>query len=363
MTDGSNSKVGAITGLNGLAMVAVAPLCGWWADKHRRDRMLRVAGVVGVLMAIATMIGVVEGHYPLLCASLVGWGVYSGIQSPAMEALFADSVEPGERSRVFTTKYGLSQLASAAGPLCCIVMFSFLGNAWEVPQCQHVIMAGLLLCLFPSILCYLFDDDKTLLSHSPQSADRRRREHEEKLLIARQASAGNDEAQSKALIVPLLSAAPDGAGMVMAVVAQDEEQEEAGPSGRSGGCCAGSSGWCAQNYIPTVIVATDICFALASGMSIKFFPIMFQESTYDLISRNTARSERCGSSVWPIYITHNTHDPRTTQYNTAYKLSPMIVSMIYAFSPLATAVSSFVAQWASRRLGRVATTIAFKVVS
>ena len=78
--------MGYITGVNGLAMVAVAPFCGWWADKHRRDWMLRVAGVVGIVMVIATILGVFEGHYPLLCACLVGWGVFGGIQSPAMEA-------------------------------------------------------------------------------------------------------------------------------------------------------------------------------------------------------------------------------------------------------------------------------------
>lgn len=112
ITDPSNTKVGAITGMNGLAMMAVAPFCGWWTDKHRRDWMLRVAGVVGIVVALATMVGVMEGHFPLLCACLVGWGVYGGIQSPAMEALFADSIEPGERSRVFTLKYALTQLAS-----------------------------------------------------------------------------------------------------------------------------------------------------------------------------------------------------------------------------------------------------------
>jgi MFS family permease len=330
--------VGYITGLNGLAMVAIAPFCGWWADQHRRDRMLRVAGVVGILMAVASMVGVLEGHYPLLCACLVGWGVYGGIQSPAMEALFADSVEPGERSKVFTVKYSLTQLASAVGPLLSLVMFGYLGDEWELPQCQHVIVAGLILCLFPSLLCYLFDDDKTFLSHSPQSVERRRREHAERMVLARQASAGNDEAPSKALTAPLLSA-PDGAGMLAGVAARAPgatgepwQEAEAGPdSGRAvggGGCCCrpaaqgSNEGFCAKNYVPSVIVATDICFALASGISVKFFPLFFMQT---------------------------------------YNLSPMMVSLIYVLSPLATALSSFVAQRASRRLGRVATTIFFKV--
>lgn len=280
ITDNSNAKVGYITGMNGLAMVVVAPFCGWWADKHRRDWMLRVAGVVGIVMAVATMVGVLEGHYPLLCACLVGWGLYGGIQSPAMEALFADSVEPGERSRVFTIKYALTQLASAMGPLCSIVMFYYLGNEWEVDQCQHVILAGLLLCLLPSCLLYLFDDDKAHLSHSPQSAERRRREHEERLLVARQASAGNDDAPAKALTVPLLGGPPDGAGALTGA-GKHEEQEEQGQErsmGSTGRCCCwrpAGDGFCATNYVPTVIVATDIAFALASGMSVKFFSLMF----------------------------------------------------------------------------------------
>ena len=42
-------------------------------------------------------------------------------------------------------------------------------------------------------------------------------------------------------------------------------------------------------------------------------------------------------------------------------LSPMAVSLVYVISPLATSLSSFVAQRLSRRAGRVPTTILFKV--
>lgn len=237
-------------------------------------------------------------------------------------------MEPGERSRVFTIKYALTQLASAMGPLCSIVMFHFLGNEWEVAQCQHVIIAGLLLCLLPSALCYFFDDDKAHLSHSPQSVERRRREHEERLMIARQASAGNDDAPAKALTVPLLApppaaaAAPDAAGM-LATEAAEQGQER--PAGSCLCCCLrrpAGDGFCATSYIPTVIVATDIAFALASGMSVKFFSIMFMQD---------------------------------------YGLSPIMVCWIYVLCSIFTSLSSFAAQRASRRLGRVSTTIGFKL--
>lgn len=253
---------------------------------------------------------------------LLTTGDFTLLLTPHKQALFADSVEPGERSRVFTIKYALTQLASAMGPMGSIVMFHYLGNEWEVAQCQHVIIAGLLLCLLPSALCYLFDDDKAHLSHSPQSVERRRREHEERLMIARQASAGNDDAPAKALIVPLLApaseAAPDAAGML------EREQGQERPAGSSRCCCLrrpAGDGFCATYYTPTVIVATDIAFALASGMSIKYFSIMFMED---------------------------------------YGLSPIMVSWIYVLCPIFTSLSSFASQHASRRLGRVSTTIGFK---
>jgi hypothetical protein len=76
------------------------------------------------------------------------------------------------------------------------------------------------------------------------------------------------------------------------------------------------------NYVPCVIAATDVCFGLASGMSVRFFPIFFM--TF------------CG-------------------------LGPVMVSMIYTVAPVTTSLSSVLAQRISRRIGRVQATITFKV--
>lgn len=62
-----------------------------------------------------------------------------------------------------------------------------------------------------------------------------------------------------------------------------------------------------------------------------------------------------------MYVFDLTPPHTTTRIHTAYSLSPIMVNLIYVLCPLATALSSFAAQRASRRLGRVSTTIGCKL--
>lgn len=89
------------------------------------------------------------------------------------------------------------------------------------------------------------------------------------------------------------------------------------------GCTARRGSFCFTNYLPSIIVLTDVCFGLASGMSVQFFPLFFME---------------------------------------AYNLSPMAISGIYVLSPLLTSLASFCAQRLSHHLGRVITTVTCKLL-
>lgn len=46
--------------------------------------LTRWSGGVGILVTTALVIGVHEGHYPLLCACLVGWGLFTALHTPPM---------------------------------------------------------------------------------------------------------------------------------------------------------------------------------------------------------------------------------------------------------------------------------------
>ena len=326
--------------------------------------------MVGIFVSIATIVGVLEGQYAFLCACLVGWGVYGGMQNPPMEALFADSINAGQRSKIFTWKYGLVQGACAIGPLCSVVMFWVLGNEWQLEACQYVIVAGLILALFSSIFCFWFDDEKTHLTLSPATtavvrrvaAKRRWKIEDEKrrqsllgeqrsrsctvLLEGEEEEEGGEEGREEEVVEDPTSgifknafgrAGVSGASSALTVplLQKEEEEEEEEESGRGGkraveidsrkcclGCTARRGSFCFTNYLPCIIVLTDVCFGLASGMSVRFFPLFFMET---------------------------------------YNLSPMAVSGIYVLSPLLTSLASFCAQRLSHHLGRVSTTITCKL--
>jgi MFS family permease len=286
-----------------------------------------------------------------------------------MEALFADSIDPGQRSKIFTWKYGLVQAACAIGPLCSVVMFWVLGNEWQLEACQYVIVAGLVLALFSSVLCFWFDDEKTHLTLSPATravvrrvtVKRRRKIEEEKRrqgLLGEQRSRsctvlleGEEEEREEEVVEDLTSvifknAFGRGVGGVSSALTvpllqpnedkeEEEEEEEEGEGQQrrvavaveSRKCCLGCTArrgtFCFTNYLPSIIVLTDVCFGLASGMSVRFFPLFFMDT---------------------------------------YNLSPMAVSGIYVLSPLLTSLASFLAQRTSHHLGRVSTTITCKLL-
>ena len=79
-------------------MVAVPT--GILSDAHRRDRILRVAAllglVAGLVQAAAMVSSTIHLRYLAVAATLLG--CYRGMYSVALESIFADSVEAGRRS-------------------------------------------------------------------------------------------------------------------------------------------------------------------------------------------------------------------------------------------------------------------------
>jgi len=129
-----------------------------------------------------------------------------GMQNPPMEVLCADSNDPGQRSKVFTWKYGLVQAGCAIGPLCSLMMFWILGNEWNLEACQYVIVAGMVLVLLSTTLCFRFDDEKAHLTLSPatQAAVRRvasKRRQEIEGGKSRQVLLGEEQSRSRTVLV------------------------------------------------------------------------------------------------------------------------------------------------------------------
>jgi hypothetical protein len=64
-----------------------------------------------------------ELFYTLLGSSAL-WGIFMGLHSAPLEALFADSTVSGQRSKLFVWRSSLRTLGNVLGPLLSIVIFS-----------------------------------------------------------------------------------------------------------------------------------------------------------------------------------------------------------------------------------------------
>ena len=70
---------------------------GWFADKYRRDSMLRIGSLIGVVAGLALAAAVYTETTYLLIAAMGLVGIYKGINNVGIESIFADSVQTGKR--------------------------------------------------------------------------------------------------------------------------------------------------------------------------------------------------------------------------------------------------------------------------
>jgi len=300
ITGGSNSQVGYLTGVLGTAQVLAAPFCAYLADRYRRDRMLKVAGAWGVCCSLSTAASLVLGNYWALCLCMLGWGAFYAASNPALEALFADSVPLGKRSDIFTTKYMLLQAANSTGPLLAVVMFSLLGDYWDKRECTVVVLVGLCLSVVPALLLFTLNDRNAL----DQDQAGRAEQDPEGLLLR------------KPLIPRHQPPAPVGGSMASPLQINggaEDEEEKADGKGDGPGVQLPPPAYPYGLMIPSMCALADVISGVASGMSIKFFPIFF----LDTLSQG-----------------------------------PVMVQSLYTVCPLATSLGARGAQLLSKKLGR-----------
>ena len=126
--------VGVATGLQGVVSVLVALPAGIIADRMRRQMLLRIASILGVITAGYTAWCVVyvagDSHdfsrddlFYALCGSSALWGLFMGLHSAPLEALFGDSIVSGQRSKLYVWRSSLRTLGNVVGPLISIFVF------------------------------------------------------------------------------------------------------------------------------------------------------------------------------------------------------------------------------------------------
>lgn len=161
----SNSIVGYADAARGVFTLLIALPIGWAADRWpRKSRLIAIGGYLAPLASALTIYAVAnlssesassrsaelaEGkfcpEYAALVAALCVWGGVYTIAKAPVQALFASSTKPGERSAFYTLKFQLNNIAAAVGRLGTIAVFALGGNTWRLDDLRLLIYAGLVL--------------------------------------------------------------------------------------------------------------------------------------------------------------------------------------------------------------------------
>jgi len=295
VTGSSNTMVGNLAGVSGMTVVCLGPLSGYLADRMDRLTILKRISLVGATACILMSIVIINGAYNPLLLMMLLWGCFQAFTGPAMDSYLADVTAAGERSEVFSYQTMIRQMAGAIGPVLTIVIFSTRGNDWDISTLKLVIVVGLCVNLVAMLLLYSLKGGE--VTHNALAA-----------LPPLSLSQPQTQTQSGVVYNPVAQAEEDG------LLEQEPDQEEGGntvgettspssssvsssplkseapidgPPSKSTGTGADADADDAENcscvalkdinYVAAMIAFSDIITGLASGMTVKFFPIFFME--------------------------------------------------------------------------------------
>ena len=317
LRDGDPKAIGFLTAAMGMAQLCTSIPTGVLADKYRRDTLLKVGALVGIIATGVSIRAALHPAYSILLVALLLWGIHWGIVNTSIMALFSDSIPDGERSYYFTKRAVLINAANTCGPAIALIMFAVMGDNWTVQDCAKVLLAGNCVSL-PGLflLCWMSDQ---------HDAD----ESRETITIVRPCEpnnntiSGRENAQNleEALVTRETTA---GAATITrrnstADTHLDETYDEE-RLGRALSCCCG----CLlgnKRIVPSLIATTDIIAGFASGMSIRYIA---------------------------IFLYDNLH------------LSPVQVQIVYIINPILQVVLRKQAQILAGTYGRCKVTVALK---
>jgi MFS family permease len=171
----SNELLGVTSGVTGISMTLIVFPAGWWADRFRRDRMLRIAAIFGLAAMLSIVLA--AGIIPIMAALLL-WGVFQGISRPAYEAILADSLQTGNRSGTYSRIHLVDQVAMATGPFLNVILFMIFGDNWDIGILRAVMQIGIAVSILSVLTLFFFkdassmgQDSDSLYEHAHTTAD------------------------------------------------------------------------------------------------------------------------------------------------------------------------------------------------
>lgn len=314
---GRNRPLGNIEAANGMAELCSAIPVGYLADTIGKSKVIAAGGWLIALTAIlhflmVQWIGIDEinapnhkGIFYILGAIYACWGVASGVVEGPTEALYADSVPEGKRSKYYVYLYNSYNLASCLGPLVSIILFQTVGNKWDFYHLSIILKVGLVMEIFNAIVMMLFDDKKSLDEEDESDEEEEEEEEENGTIVATVNVMDSDENSDDENIYYNDEDAQESFFERMSRKIQDALISR-------------------RKYIPHVVFINSLVWSVGEGISVEFFPLFFKD---DL------------------------------------KMSPTQVQSIYFILPIIlTGVSIYAEKVASRGFGRAHTVFVLNVV-
>ncbi|MHA1302496.1 MAG: MFS transporter [Candidatus Heimdallarchaeaceae archaeon] len=216
----SNKLLGWTSAASGITMTLFVFPSGYFADNFRRDLLLRAAALIGLIGLVLIAVG---NNIVYIFVALALWGLYQALTRPSLEALIADSLESGTRSKIYSWLHLARQVASSIGPFANVFLFLFLGNEWELEILKQVMLIGMAITTISIASMFLFNDDKSL----------------------------GEKSESIPLELTQINAKKKNGFTNKMTVSQ------------------------AAKLIPILLVGSNVIIGFGAGMTIKFFPIFF----------------------------------------------------------------------------------------
>ncbi|MHA1513705.1 MAG: MFS transporter [Candidatus Hodarchaeales archaeon] len=165
--DLSNFILGNLFTVSGLASTIFVFPSGWAADKFRRDLLIRASVFFGVMAQViliyATLI-VAPGPSTIdyLFLGRIFGGIGFGLSGPAAQALLADSIPSGKRSKTFANMHFLNLSAAAIGPFLAVALTLILGDTWSLEALQVLIFNAAFFMTFAYVVIFFASDKYAL---------------------------------------------------------------------------------------------------------------------------------------------------------------------------------------------------------
>ena len=117
--------LGLTSAASGITMTLFVFPAGYFADRFRRDIIMKIAGFFGVAGLAFVAFG---NSFVYIFVALFCLGFFNALVRPSLEALFADSVVSGYRSKIYSWGHLVNQMANALGPFIGAILFAIFGN-------------------------------------------------------------------------------------------------------------------------------------------------------------------------------------------------------------------------------------------